>query len=39
VVAGTLWGIAVGVAIRHLLRLRGAADGIQVARFFPGFVL
>jgi membrane-associated phospholipid phosphatase len=39
VVAGTLWGIAVGVAIRRLLRLRAAADGIQVARFFPGFVL
>ncbi|MFN2477556.1 MAG: phosphatase PAP2 family protein [Pseudonocardiaceae bacterium] len=39
VVAGALWGIAVGVATRRLLRLLAAADSIQVARFVAGLVL
>jgi hypothetical protein len=39
VVAGALWGIAVGVATRHLLRLLADADSIQVARFVAGLAL
>jgi undecaprenyl-diphosphatase len=39
VVAGAAWGIAVGVAIRRLLRLLADADGIHVARFVGGLVL
>jgi hypothetical protein len=37
VVAGALWGIAVGVATRH--RLLADADSIQVARFVAGLAL
>jgi membrane-associated phospholipid phosphatase len=39
VVAGALWGIAVGVATRRLLRLLADADGIHVARFIATLVL
>jgi membrane-associated phospholipid phosphatase len=39
VVAGALWGVALGVATRRLLRLQAAADSIQVARFVAGLVL
>lgn len=39
VVAGALWGIAVGVATRRLLRLLADADSIHVARFVTGLVL
>jgi hypothetical protein len=39
VVAGAMWGIAVGVAARRMLRLQAAADSIQVARFVAGLVL
>jgi membrane-associated phospholipid phosphatase len=33
VVAGSLWGITVGIATRRLLRLPAAADSIHIARF------
>jgi undecaprenyl-diphosphatase len=33
IVAGALWGIAVGVTTRHLLRLPAAATSIQLARY------
>ena len=36
VVAGALWGIAVGVAIRRLLRLPAAADSIPNRPFLQG---
>jgi len=39
VVAGALWGIAVGVATRRLLRLLADADSIHVARFVTGLIL
>jgi membrane-associated phospholipid phosphatase len=39
VVAGALWGVALGVATRRLLRLQAAADSIQIARFVAGLVL
>ena len=39
VVAGALWGIAVGVATRRLLQLLADADSIHVARFVTGLVL
>jgi membrane-associated phospholipid phosphatase len=39
VVAGALWGFALGVATRRLLRLQAAADSIQVARFVAGLIL
>jgi membrane-associated phospholipid phosphatase len=36
VAAGALWGIAVGVATRRLLRLRPAIHGTHIALFTPG---
>ncbi len=39
VVAGALWGIAVGMATRRLLQLLATADSIQNARFFARVLL
>ncbi len=39
VIAGALWGVAVGVVTRRLLRLPATADSIQLAGFFAKVVL
>jgi hypothetical protein len=39
VVAGALWGTAVGLATRRLLQLLATADSIQITQFFARLLL